>query len=113
MTARRERWEPWEDAALAEHYAEHGGTWGGWASEGLVKPAHATPRKIQSRAWLLGLSRRRTSPPPGEWSDRESAELVRAVAGAARSTGHTFGEAAGQLLALYRRAQGQGTTKGD
>ncbi len=103
------RWAGWEDVEVCEHFPERGPHWDGWAE---VLPTR-TRRSIENRARTLGLrhdpvGRPRCDGRTGGWSAAEDACLLRALADAARSTGHTAAEAMLRWRELVERGEVDG-----
>lgn len=86
------RWTPEEDAALAEHYREHGPSWDGWAT---LLPGRSVTA-LGRRACQLGLTDRRRK--PQTWTEDEERVLLSGVAGLSRRLGRS-------PLALLRHAE--------
>ena len=102
-------WDESERAVVREHYPERGPRWDGWAE---VLPTR-TRRSIENRARTLGVrhdpvGRPRCDGRTGGWSAAEDACLLRALADAARSTGHTAAEATLRWRELVERGEVDG-----
>ena len=103
------RWAGWEDVEVCEHFPERGPHWDGWAE---VLPTR-TRRSIENRARTLGVrhdpvGRPRCDGRTGGWSAAEDTLLLRALADAARSTGHTAAEATLRWRELVERGEVDG-----